>query len=294
MVTGQKAATTGLGKGLAGILGDMVDVAPTEGVNELLGSQEVRRSAAVREMVTEMAISAIASGFATDGVIIARRDGDGQLATVASKVPSSWSGLDPLMFEVSGQLWRMLHSGTDGQIQDDVGSYHFLLCRQSSQDGPMAAAIIRKRPFDDHEVLTVGRLVRSVGSALGESLLIPPDSAIRVLSQESNDGVLADVRLGLADDRRHGAAVAESAPIAIARAAAEICDIDLEIQFVGQSTVDESLVTMVVVSAHSGGPLFGLAVTDPSASTGPAEAVFSAARIVNGDPFSAHNAAAGQ
>ena len=285
-MTGHKTTSTGLGKGLAGILGETLDVAPTVGLAELLGSQKVRRSPAVREMVTELAISSIATAFGTDGVVIVRRDDEGKLATVASKIPAGWSGLDPLMFEVCGQLWSQLDSGEDGQIQDEIGGYSFLLCRQSSQDGPMAAAVIRSRPFDDIEVQTVGRLVRSVGSALGESILIPPDSAIRVLSQESHDGVLADVRLGTADDRRHGAAVAENAPTAVAHAAAEICDVDFDVQFVGQTMVEDQLVTMVVLGDHFGGPLFGLAVTDASSSTGPAEAVFGAARVINGDPFS--------
>ncbi len=286
-MTGHKATSTGLGKGLAGILGETRDVAPTLGLTDLLSSQKVRRSPEVRGMVTELAISSIAAAFRSEGVVIARRDGAGKLATIASKVPASWSGVDPLMFEVCGRLWTQLDSGEDGQIQDEVGGYSFLLCRQSSSDGPMAAAVIRDRPFGQNEVQTIGRLVRSIGSALGESLLIPPDSTIRVLSQESSDGVLADVRLGSSDDRRHGAAVAEDAPTAIAHAAAEICDIDFDVQFVGQAMVEDQLVTMVVLGDHFGGPLFGLAVTDVSSSTGPAEAVFGAARVINGDPFSA-------
>jgi hypothetical protein len=44
-----------------------------------------------------------------------------------------------------------------------------LLCLQSGHDGPTAAAVIRKQPFDEKEIHTVGRLVRSVGFALSDS-----------------------------------------------------------------------------------------------------------------------------
>lgn len=285
-MNGQKTATTGLGKGLAGILGEMVDVAPTLGVTDLLGAQRVRQSAAVREMVTETAISAIASAFGTDGVVIVRRDELGELATLASKIPSSWTGLDPLLFEISGQLWNLLEEGADGQIQVEVGGYSLLLCRQSSDDGSMAAAVVRKHPFIEIEIQTVGRLVRSVGSALHQPVLIPADNAIRVHSQDSTDGVLAEVRLGTADDRRHGAALAPDVATAIARAAAEICDLAFQVQFVGQTPIDGKTVTMVVLGDEGGGPLFGLSVTEEGDPTGPAEAVFGAARVISGDPFS--------
>lgn len=285
-MSGSNTTPTGLGKGLAGILGETRNVAPTTGVSDLIGSVKVRRSPAVREMVTELAIASIATAFDTDGVVIARRDAEGKLATLASQIPASWTALYPVMFEVAGQLWKALDSGTDGQFQTPIGDYSFLLCRQTSHDGPMAAAVVRKRSFNDAEAQTVGRLVRSVGSALSESILVPTDGAIRVLSQKVDDGYLADVRIGIADDRRHGAAVAESSCAAIAQAAAEICDVDFDVQFAGQATVDEKLVTMVVLGDHFGGPLFGLSVTDLASSAGPAEAVFGAARVINGDPFS--------
>lgn len=290
-MNGSKTVTTGLGKGLAGILGETRDVAPTTGVTDLLRSVRVRRSPAVREMVTQMAISSIATAFDTDGVVIARRDSDDHFATVASQVPSSWTGLDPLMFEVVGQLWGQLESGHDGQLQRQLGGYEFLLCRQTSQDGPMAAAVVRKQPFSESEAKTVGRLVRSVGSALSDSILVPADSAINVAAQRGDGGYVAEVRLGSQEGGRHGAAAGESAAASIAAAAVKICVVGLEVQFVGQATVDAKLVTMVVLTDNTGGPLFGLAVTDSQSCVGPAEAVFGAARVVGGDPFSVSSAA---
>ena len=288
---GQKVASsgatpTGLGKGLAGILGETLAVAPTSGVAELLSSQKVRRSSAVREMVIEAAISAIASAFSSDGVVIARRESAGHLAAVASELPASWVGLDPLMFEISGQLWKLLESGSEGQTQDEIDGYNFLLCLQSGQDGPTAAAVIRKQPFDEKEVHTVGRLVRSIGFALNDSFSFPSSSSLAVSSEPYGDSILADVRLGIAQDCQHTTAVAEDMATAVAVAAAELCDPNFDVQFVGQTTVEKKLVTMVVLGDDGGGPLFGLSVTDLASSNGPVEAVFGAARVIGRDPFS--------
>ncbi len=276
---------SGLGRGLAGILGDALSAAPSAGVGRLVGAQELRRSPRVRQMVTETALSMIADGFSADGVVVVRRDGSGGLAAVTSKLPSGWTALSPTTFEIVGRLWSHLERGDDVSVAEEVDTHHFLLCRHSGFDGPMAAAVVRSTPFEEREVETIGNLVRSVGAALGEPFPLPPDNKFRVLTQRTSEGVLADLRVGVGDDRRHAASVAADEVTAVARAAAELCDVPLEVSFAGATEVDGNVATLVVVIGPLGGPLFGLAVDEPESSTGPAEAVFAAARVLRADPF---------
>ncbi|MEZ5342761.1 MAG: serine protease [Acidimicrobiales bacterium] len=67
---------TGLGKGLAGILGDALDQRALPEVSSLLGTKAVRRAPEVRcTIVSELGLRFIAESFASDGSIIVRRRG---------------------------------------------------------------------------------------------------------------------------------------------------------------------------------------------------------------------------
>ena len=283
------ASNTGLGRGLAGILGDALSTAPGSGVSELLGGERARQSPVVRELVTQLALRSIAEGFDADGVILVRRDAEGELAAVTSQLPSSWDGFDTISFEVSGRLWHKLEASNHGFEQIVLGHNSVLLCHDATLGGSIAAAVVRSTAFDSDECQTVADLVRSIGTALSGDDVLPTDRSVRVLTQESGDGVLADVRLTGAGDRRHAASVAETSQLAVARAASELCDEQLVVEFAGDTVVDGFLVTIVVVKRHDGGPLFGLSVTDPGATNGPAIAVFSAASVIGVDPFSVLN-----
>lgn len=288
---------SGLGRGLAGILGDNSTVAPSEALGRLVGARAVRRSPQVRQLITATALASIADGFNADGVVLVRRDESGELATVTSRLPSGWSTLSPVTFEMVGLLWQHLDRPAAPPHQATVGSHSFLLSGHDDERtgdptidhpavaGSLAVAVVRSTPFADAEVEIVGNLVRSVGAALNGPVVIPSDNAIRVLNQRTADGVLADVRIGVGADRRHAAAVADDVVTATARAASELCDVPMDVTFAGSTEVDDNIVTLVVVTGPGGAPLFGLSVDDRTASTGPAEAVFAAARIIEADPF---------
>ena len=47
-------------------------------------------------------------GASADGVVVVSRAVAGTLATVASRLPEGWSGLDGAGFEVAGRLWAAL------------------------------------------------------------------------------------------------------------------------------------------------------------------------------------------
>lgn len=275
---------TGLGRGLAGIIGDTLSQAPGSGVNELLGVEKVLRSPEVRELVTQLALQAIVDGFDANGVVLVRRD-NGEMAALTCDLGPSWNGFDAQSFEVSGRLWAQLNQSVSSYDQQSFDGTHVLFCNQAGADSAMAAAVIRSTPFDDAEASRVADLVRSVGAALAKPAGIPSGHSMRALTKDTTDGVLADIRLSAGDDNRHAASVADTPQMALACAAAELCDDKLSVGFAGDARVEGSNVDLVVLNRSTGGPLFGLAVTEPTATTGPAEAVFAAAAAVGIDPF---------
>ncbi len=274
----------GLGRGLAGIIGDTLSQAAGSGVNELLGVEKVLRSPEVRELVTQLALQAVVDGFDADGVVLVRRDG-GEMAALTCDLGPSWNGFDARSFEVSGRLWAQLNQTVSSYDQQSFGDCHVLFCNQASADSAMAAAVVRSTPFLEAEAGRVADLVRSVGAALAKPVGIPAGHSMRALTKDTTDGVLADIRLSAGDDKRHAASVASTPQMALACAAAELCDDQLSVGFAGDTLVEGNNIDLVVLNRRSGGPLFGLAVTEPTAKTGPAEAVFAAAAAVGIDPF---------
>jgi hypothetical protein len=284
---------SGLGKGLSGILGEALSTDRAPEVSELLGISNVRRDPEVRRLVSGLALDSLADGFGADAVVLVSRDEDNELASVSSRLPASWESLEAVPFETIGRLWSALDDDDmlDEQQTTLGEGVSLLLCRSNVQRHVTATAVLRSRPFDDNEIQTISRLVRSVAHAIHGDAALPSETSIRVLTRESEDGLLADVRLGDEHGRRNAAAVGDDAVSAVAHAAAELCDAALTVSFAGQTTVLKSLVTIVILLDDSGGPLLGLAVTDTAAATGPVEAVFRAARVVNLDPFASSAAA---
>ncbi len=280
---------SGLGRGLAGILGDALSYDRAPEVSQLLG---VRSTPEVRKLATSLALTALAEGFAAEGVVVVSRAVEGTLATVASRLPDGWSGLDAAGFELAGRLWMALGDPSFEFAQVPLGDLNLLICRQESASGPLAAAMVRPERFDEQEQRLVARLVRSVALAVNGGREVPADASIRVLAKTADDGVLADVRLVGPGDRRHAAAVGPDEVSAVAAAAAELCDLSLSVIFAGRTRVQAQDITVVVVT-DGDGPLFGLSVTEPTAGTGAVEAVFNAAVAAGADPFAgllAHDA----
>ncbi len=272
---------SGLGRGLAGILGDALSYERAPEVSQLLG---IRSTPEVRKLATALALTALAEGFSAEGVVVVSRAVEGTLATVASRLPEGWSGLDAAGFEVAGRLWSALGDPSLEFEQLPLGDLSLLICRQESAAGPIAAAMVRPEAFDDQEQRLVARLVRSVALAVNGGREVPADASIRVLAKTADDGVLADVRLVGPGDRRHAAAVGPDEVSATAAAAAELCDLSLSVVFAGRTRVQAQDVTVVVVT-DGDGPLFGLSVTEPSSGTGAVQAVFNAAVAAGADPF---------
>ncbi len=282
---GRGAEGRGLGKGLAGILGDAMAARPSPEVASLLGQHAARRAPEVRRLVIDLAVEALSHSFGALGVLLARRETDGDhRIELASTMPARWSLDEPTGFEIVGRLWGLIDRHGDDEVVD-VDDVSGLFTSAEVGTSRLAAALVRAVPFDDDERRVIGRLLNSVARAFDPSDALPEGAALRVLVRPSAEGSLADVRLSNHRGRRHAGSVAATAERAVAQAAAELCDLALRVRFAGTTTVGDNLVTVVVVEEADGGPLFGLAVTDRSSASGPAEATFAAAASIGAAPY---------
>ncbi|MDA3040198.1 MAG: hypothetical protein O3C27_11870 [Actinomycetota bacterium] len=290
---------SGLGKGLAGILGDALAYDRAPEVSQLLRVSGVRRHPEMRRLVSELALGSMAEGFGAQSAVLVSRDGDGRLSSVAARLAPNWNLLDPVSFETVGRLYQALveepgpnTSGNSCRLSSEqftLEGASILVCRSSSGSVVTATAIVRREAFSDNEEATIGRIVRSVAIALrGETdarLLqrLTVELATPLVSSQDDQSVAhvtlthdgsSPVREGLAEDPDPVSAVA----IAAARA----CSDSLAVTFVGQIRFQDgpsAHVVTVVVLRDRNGPLFGLSITDPTSQTGPAEAVLNAAGV---------------
>jgi hypothetical protein len=257
----------------------------------------------VRDFVIETALGAIADGFDAEAVVIARRDGAGQLAVVSSRIPPSWEEATSLTFELFGMLWYWLDhasyayadparwlrepGGEPGLLGEagplGEGGRHLWIGCQPVAGGHLAAAVVRGTPYSEVEQVALSRLVRSVAAALGgEVSALPPGASVTVSGDGGEpggaDGEDRSVEVCVEVDgrRRRAAASAPSPELAAARAAAGLCDAAYEVTFAGQTELDGSRVTIVLVDDGRGSPFLGLAISDRGDLAGAAEAVFSA------------------
>lgn len=278
------SANSGLGRGLSGILGDVADHQPSREVSELLGSASGRDTPQIRRLVTELAVESISTGFAADGVLMARRCADGTIDPLQTRLGSSWSPSDPFGFEVNGRLWETVDRDLPAIRQLEVGRSRVLLARHQFGSSIIATAVVRSEPFDPTEQDQLDCLLRSAARSIEVDTSIPETTSLRVLVTPSDDRFLADVRLVDGVSRRHGASVADTEDRAVAQAAVELCDLPMEVRFAGSTRIDDDHVSIVVLNGDSG-PVFGLAITGRMSSAGLVEATFAAAASAGADPF---------
>lgn len=304
----ETAKGSGLGKGLAGILGQALATERAPEVSRLLG---IRESPETRKLVTELALNTLAEAYQAEGVIVvdagdiaaatsgdisvdaepgsaappatgrgdAQSGGDavGLAKAVASRLPVGWHALDAEGFEVAGRLWSVLHTPEFADAVYPLGQHNLLIVRHDADRGPLAAAMVRRRAFDDQERLTIARLIRSVAHAVGREE--EHASALRLVAKVEttpSGAISAKLRRGRGFEMRHGSAVAPDTPNAMAAAAAQMVRSDLAVVFAGEAPVREQRVAVVIIDDGLG-PLFGMAVSDPGDATSPARAVLHAA-----------------
>ena len=287
----QAKTSTGLGKGLAGILGAAQQQSRAPEVSQLLGSKAVRHDPEVRKLVSELGLRYIADSFGSDGALIARREHGEDLPTITSQLPAEWSTLDRFGFTLAGRLWHTMERSENGAEQIEIAGKYVLLSKQSdSESNATAATVVRGRLFTAAEQTTIVRLLHSISAAAsGDGFDVALDGVVdATVEPRGTESVVTLTLLGPAGGPT-STAVGASEASAAATAACGLCSQPLTIQFAGETVVNKTLVSLVVARTGSGGsastPIFGLAVGASSSALGAAEAVFRAARVIEADPF---------
>ncbi len=233
---------------------------------------------------------------------------DGAPTFLAARLPPSWSAESQVLFEIYGNLWRILQHETDPvapalvgarlpspipmqeQWQIPVGRHWVLMSRLDDGGQPVAAVAIRKASFSTAEAEAFGAVVGSVVAACSDS---EEKSAARRLIAEGTSAslkttgseVLAEVNAewALAPDvaaspgRRTGVGRDVDPVLAVAKAAAKACRPRCEVTFAGCSELDDVDVSIVMIKHAKHGLKLGFAVGEKGDYRAVAEAVFTAA-----------------
>ena len=303
----------GLGRGLARILTDSQTerdavASPDSGLLQLVGAQSNAKATKVRSFVVDTALSTLADAFGLDGVVLATRspvvgelDREHQTPTfLAAILPPSWSSDSQLLFEIYGNLWRVLrqrdesatenrnggrHQSGTADAEDDqpldewqttIGRHSVWMARMDDGPQPVAAVAIRDRGFEPPESDALAQLLGSVVAACSETPegsiarhTIGRDTAV-TLKTEGAD-VLAEVTASWPQAE-------DSDPVnAVARAAAKACRPRCELTFAGASELDDAQVSIVMIRDANQSLRLGYAVRQKGDHSGAAEAVFTAA-----------------
>ncbi len=309
----------GLGRGLARILTDSA-IQPSEdhtdsGLLQLVGGESTARAAKVRKFVVDTAVSTVADAFGLNGLILATNpsvDGVGNRGEdiapsfLAATLPPTWSSDSQLLFEIYGNLWRVLkdedsasfdapeRAGTDGplQVRTTIDRHHVWMARMSDGQEPVAAVAIRSSPYSRSEtdamVAVLGSIVAACGDGeplqrLRRSIQAGTSVSLKsegpdVLAEISADWELpATVEAVCAPRRRAGVGRATDHATAVARAAAKACRPRCEVTFAGTSELDGDQVSVVMIQDADHVLRLGFAVRPDGDVSGPAEAVFTAA-----------------
>ncbi len=310
----------GLGRGLARILTDSAAMQPKEdapdsGLLQLVGGESSARAAKVRKFVVDTALATVADAFGLSGLILATTpvaDGSGVIGEdtpptfLAATLPPSWSSDSQLLFEIYGNLWRVLkdddpesynvpeRAGMERllQIRTTIDRHHVWMARMHDGEEPVAVVAIRSEPYSPPETEAMAAVLGSVVAACadgeplqrfrrsiqaGTSVSLKSEGA-DVLAEVSADWELpSSAEDACAPPRRAGVGRATDHATAVARAAAKACRPRCEITFAGTSNLDGDQVSVVMIRDANHGLRLGFAVRPIGDFSGPAEAVFTAA-----------------
>ncbi len=269
MDTRSNSGGGGLGRGLAGIIGDALDSDRAPEVSALLGADATARSPRIREAVARLALGAVRDRFAADAVLLANLE-QGRPVALTTSAGSGWGSDDGARFEVHGRLWRTLVAarGQHHQVNLDSGPAAWF-CHQPGTVGSTAAAVVRTVPFDEHEESLLARLVRSVVAAMAHDAALVASWGLEV-------DVADDVAVTVHGRTHHG-----DADVA---AALGHCGDGLEVPFVGTTEIDGQGLSLAVIDDGAGAPVIGVAVRELGDPAGPVEAILLGAHLLGRGP----------
>ncbi len=268
----------GLGRGLAGILGDALGTDRAPEVSKLLGAEATVRPPRIREMVARLALGAVRDRFGAEAVLMARLDQGDPVALTTSAGPA-WGSDEGARFEVHGRLWRTLVAarGQHHQVSLDSGASAWF-CHQPGTAGSTAAAVVRTVPFSETDEALLARLVRSVvASMTHDAALIASWGLVVTAGEPESDDAASSAATVVAGGRTESAG-------SVAAAALRHCADHLSAPFVGTTEVDGQELTLAVVDDGAGAPVIGVAVRPFGDPAGAAEAVLLGAHLLGAGP----------
>ena len=266
---------SGLGRGLAGILGDALITDRAPEVSALLGAEAAVRPPRIREMVARLALGAVRDRFGAEAVLMARLDQGAPVALTTSAGPA-WGSDEGARFEVHGRLWRTLVAarGQHHQVSLDSGASAWF-CHQPGTAGSTAAAVVRTVPFNETDEALLARLVRSVVASMTHDAALIASWGLDV-THESHDDEASSATVTVGGQSETAGSVAA--------AALRHCADHLTAPFVGTTEVDGRGLTLAVVDDGAGAPVIGVAVRSLGDPAGTAEAVLLGAHLLGAGP----------
>ena len=229
----------------------------------------------VKALVAEIALDAVLAEAKADDVVVVRRSSHFGMQILASKLKSDWSNLA----ESTSELRRTMSEPRGLKEHRELGDgRHCLYLKVDGSQGPLAACIIRDSAFSESEQRLLGRLVRSVLLALDDHGLDEP--LVLVDLERHTHGYKAIITVDLVGVQP-AMAINSDAVVAIATAASALAENPVSLRFAAQTSLEDGTVSIVLVEADDGGPLFGVSFDKGRAETGPVAAVFRASRFVD-------------
>ena len=238
----------------------------------------------MHHLIIDLALDSLLSEYEGMGAVVMRPGTDGRLTVTASRMPHGWTDF----WAVATAVRNLFLSGSQADQIKVEGRW---LAIQSVSDscGPIAAAVILDKPLPERRFVAVSRLIRSVLVSGDSGAPNPiPEGSVTVDVTARGGGYDAEVRRAGYRNNQPVRTRGETIPEAVALAATRLCDAHLTLRFAAQRTVvgdsrGARSVSIVIVEAHDGGPIFGLVVSPAGSVIGPAEAVMRAASFIEQD-----------
>lgn len=229
----------------------------------------------IKTLVAEIALDAVLAEAKADEVVVVRRSSHFGMQIIASKLKSEW----PDLIESTSELRQALSETRSFKEHKQLGDHrHCLYVKVAGSGGPLAAFVIRDRAFGDVEQERIGRLLRSVLLSVDDHGVEEP--LVLVTLERHSHGHKAVVTVDL-DDVKPAMAINSDAVVATATAATALAENPVSLRFAAQTSLEDGTVSIVLVEADDGGPIFGVSFDRGRAETGPVAAVFRASRFVD-------------
>ena len=228
----------------------------------------------VKSLVAKVALDAVLAEARADEFVVVRRGSLFHMEVMASRSETDWSQLG----EPTTRLREALSGPGDfvaHHLMED--GRHCLRVKVEHTDGPLAASIVRSEPFAEPGLDILVRLIRSILLA-GEDLRTEPPLVI-VEVEAHPAGFRSTVEIDRIDSKPT-MAINSDAVVATATAATALAESNIVLRFAAQTSLEDGIVSIVLVEADDGGPIFGVSLDKGTGASGPVAAVFRAADFV--------------